>query len=97
MSKAVCNMNNSNCMLRRCNQCPGKEALVDFIQNLPQMVGKKEIRYKKWVSTDRCMLQEKVAPVDEFVDSLSASILMLLRHFIAKSQGKAFKETKDQL
>jgi len=61
-------MNNPDYMLRRCNQCPGKEALVDFIQNLPQMsrgkgrnmVQKMGTRngYKKWVSRSKRWLHQ---------------------------------------
>ena len=98
ISKAVCSVDSANCMLRKCSQCPGKEAVLEFVGSLPELEGKEEIRYKKWVSVDRCTLEDVVEPVEQFIESFSSAIIQLLRHhFVAKSQGKAFKEKKEML
>ena len=97
-AKAVCSLDNADCMLRNYTQCPGKEAVIEFVQNMPELEGKEEVRYKKWVSIDRCTLQELIEPDEEFVESFSSSVIQLLRHhYVSKSQGHAFKTAKDQL
>ena len=98
MGKAVCSLENEKCMMRRCDDCPGEDAVKQFIESLPELEGKEEIRHKKWVTVDRCTLQDVVAPTEEFIESFSSSIIKLLRHhFVAKSQGRAFKEAKARL
>ena len=98
MGKAVCSRENEKCMMRRCDVCPGEDAVKQFIENLPELEGREEIRHKKWVTVDRCTLQDVVAPTEEFIESFSSSIMQLLRHhFVAKSQGHAFKEAKARL
>ena len=44
MEKAVSDINNRSCMMRECKDCPGQQAVIDFIQNLPAMEDKDEIR-----------------------------------------------------
>ena len=98
MAKAVCSLDNADCMLRKCTQCPGKEAVIEFVKSMPALEDKEEIRFKKWVSVDRCTLQEVIEPVEEFVESFSSSVIQLLRHhYVSKSQGHAFKMAKEQL
>ena len=98
MGKAVCDINNEACMMRKYNQCPAEQGVIDFIKNLPSMEDKDELRYKKWVSVDRCMLQDTVEPVDQFLGTFSLAVVQLLRHhFGAKKQGHAFKRSKETL
>ena len=98
MGKAVCDINNEACMMRKCNQCSAEQGVIDFIKNLPSMEDKDELRYKKWVSVDRCMLQDTVEPVDQFLGTFSLAVVQLLRHhFGAKKQGHAFKRSKETL
>ena len=98
MGKAVCSLESEKCMMRRCNNCPGEGAVKQFIESLPELEGKEEIRHKKWVTVDRCTLQDVVAPIEEFISSFSSSIIKLLRHhFVAKSQGRSFKMAKERL
>ena len=33
MDKIVCDRESRNCMMHRCENCPGKEALSDFLHN----------------------------------------------------------------
>ena len=53
------------------------------------------IKYKQWVSTDRCNLVEKVELFDQFIDSLCKNAVKLTRHhYIAKKQNEFLKDLK---
>ena len=98
MEKAVCDISNEACMLRKCKECPGEQGVTNYVESLPSMQDKDELRYKKWVSVDRCMLQDIVEPVDEFLVTFSSAIVKLLRHhYISQKQGEAFKRCKETL
>ena len=98
MKKAVCDINSDVCMMRTCKECPGEQGVVEFVQALPSMEDKDELRYKKWVSVDRCTLQEVVESADDFLASFSSAIVKLLRHhFVAQKQSEAFKLAKENL
>ena len=98
MEEAVCDINNRSCMMRDCQDCPGQQAVINFIKDLPAMEDKDEIRYKQWVSTDRCTLQDIVQSTDDFLESFSAAIIKLLRHHqISREQADAFKRAKECL
>ena len=98
MEKAVCDVNNDKCMLRDCQTCPGKEGVIRFIQSLPTMEEKDELRYKKWVSVDRCTLQEVVESQEEYLESFSMAVVKLLRHHhISHKQSQSFKKAKEAL
>ena len=98
MSSAVCNLDNYECMMNVCHECPGREGVVNFLQSLPAMGEKEEIRYKKWVTVDRCTLQDVNENVEEFIESFSDAIMKLLRHhYVAIKQTKAFSKKKNNL
>ena len=92
-------MEEKNCMMRNCKSCPGSDGLKNYFDDLGEMeMQLEEIRYKQWVSTDRCTLLEKTEPVDEFVTSLSEKIITLSRHhYIAQAQSTFLKELKASL
>ena len=98
MGKAVCDMMNDSCMRRECQTCPGKDGVMDFLKALPSMEDRDEFRYKRWVTVDRCTLQEVVESEDEFVDTLSTAVIKLLRHhYVSQKQSRAFKVAKESL
>ena len=98
MSKAVCDINSENCMMRKCKNCPGESGVSDFVEALPAMEGKEEIRYSKWVSVDRCSLEEVVESVEDFLKSFSKAIVLLTRHhYVSKKQSEAYRVAKESL
>ena len=99
IEKSVCSTDGRDCMMRYCSLCPGKNGLVTYYDSLEQMEEQpEEIRYKQWISTDRCTLIEKTEPTDEFLASLTDKVLTLSRHhFIAKSQSSFLKDLKETL
>ena len=57
-----------------------------------------EIRYKLWVTTDSCTLQEMIANQDDCITRLSSAIVKLTRHhFEAKAQSAYFKQLKESV
>jgi len=66
MSKLVCDIESSDCMLRRCDACPGKEALSDFLQETFNEIEIDEIVLKQWVQTDRAVMQTRKLGIEEY-------------------------------
>ena len=94
MDKIVCDVKNSECMLRRCNNCSGSQNLRNHINSyltpVPLIV-----KFQQWESTDRNMLIEKELSVECFVDNLIEKIEALTtHHFISKQQSKYCRELK---
>ena len=59
MSKLVCSTSNKLCMVHRCSECPGKNALIEHLKNeLPVYEHEyeyfdDELTFQQWQSTDR--------------------------------------------
>ena len=54
------------------------------------------IKYKQWVSTDRCNLIENIEHFDQFIDSLCKKIVALTcHHFTEKKQSEFLKYLKE--
>jgi hypothetical protein len=97
MGKIVCDVKNSECMLRRCNNCSGNQNLRNHINSyltpVPLIV-----KFQQWESTDRNMLMGKELSVECFVDNLIEKIEALTtHHFISKQQSKYCRELKMNL
>lgn len=93
----VCDSQNSDCMLNNCQDCPGKEFLLELLrtetEDLPD-----EITFMQWVSTDRAELITRVMPLDDFFEDLVDKLLSLKKHhFILKAQSKYLSELKENL
>lgn len=93
----VCDSQNSDCMLNNCQDCPGKEFLLELLrtetEDLPD-----EITFMQWVSTDRAELITRVMPLDDFFEDLVDKLLSLKKHhFISKAQSKYLSELKENL
>ena len=57
-----------------------------------------QLCYSKWVTVDRCTLEEVVQPVEDFLVSFSSAIVLLTRHhFVSKKQGEAYRPAKESL
>lgn len=51
----VCDIDNKNCMLHKCSECPGPETLQDVLMNEIDNLSD-EISCQQWVQTDRVEL-----------------------------------------
>ena len=96
---AVCDTENMECMIHRCESCPTYSALQSYLETkLEDYEINEDISFTQWDSTDRTTLQTHVAPVDEFVEKLVYSIDNLSTHsFVAQSQSQFLKSRKEAM
>ena len=88
--KTACLVENKECMLAQCDNCPGKEPLTTYFY---EIFGKYEddfkVHYKQWQTTDCATLLSLTADVPTFVELLVSCFENLQAHsFIAKSQSQ---------
>ena len=94
---SVCDINNRNYMLQICKSCPKDQGVKDFLMSFESVMDREydNIKYKQWVSTDRCNLVEKVKLLDQFIDFLCKNAVKLTHHhYIAKKQSEFLKDLK---
>ena len=85
--------NNRECIIHRCNNCPGTGPLKTFLQEkLINNNGEledgseskdreeNEIQFSQWVSVDRTDLNKQCLPVNEFIDLLIEKADKLIPH-----------------
>ena len=96
MEKIVCDTLSNECMVHRCEQCPGTEALRNYLdQELEEIDADEEFHSNQWQSTDRSQLITQTVTVDEYKDQVIESIDKLTAHSdIVKCEAKFFKDLK---
>lgn len=93
----VCDVESKTCMLGKCSECPGPEALLDVLRNESDMLPD-EIAFKQWVHTDRAELITQLLPSEDFLNLLVEKIeLLKSHHYVSKTQAQHFKDTKENL
>ena len=98
MSKLVCDLSNKDCMLHRCEKCPGLENLEMFLLAKFEESGASQVTFQQWDSTDRCSVITRMESIDTFIDIVLKSINNLTKHsFVAKSQSNDLKAKKSSL
>ena len=98
MAKAVCEFGREECMMRECKQCPGKNGVIKFLQELPALEEKSVIKYKQWVTVDRCNLEDQTETVEDFINNLAAAIIKLLcHHYVSQKQSSFCNKCKESL
>jgi len=93
----VCNVENSECMLRHCDNCPSDDALIEYLTaKLSEDYDlEEEIIISQWVNTDRTGMVKQSISVEGFISLLSKSVENLIPHsYITKSQSKTLKKTE---
>ena len=96
----VCDPSNKICMVHRCENCPGKGALIEklsehFRDNCPQ---DDMIYYQQWTSTDNTRIDNSSMAVDDFIDLVASKIDSFTSHsYISKCQAKYLKDRKEAL
>ncbi|KAK2721504.1 hypothetical protein QYM36_003703 [Artemia franciscana] len=94
----VCNVENSECMLRHCDNCPSDDALIEYLTaKLSEDYDlEEEIIISQWVNTDRTEMVKQSISVEGFISLLSKSVENLFPHsYITKSQSKTFQKLKE--
>ena len=99
MKSVVSDNTNEECMLHRCKTCPSETGIESFVRELsPCTDPLDEVKFKQWVSVDRCSLITKTLAFDDYVSFLAKYLLALSRHhYIAKCQATFFKDLKTHL
>ena len=94
MEKIVCDTTNLECMVHRCDNCPGYTALEAYVRDkFTELEIDDEIRYSQWESVDRTILKTHTSDVDDFIELLVYSVDNLTTHsFFAKSQAQYLKK-----
>ena len=98
LEKLVCSTDNKECMLGRCEKCPNKQELMDYLFNLFGDFDDHMIYYVQWVHTDKATHSKMVADTPTFIENLVLSLENLRPHsFISRIQSKYLNELKENL
>ena len=95
----VCDINSKECMIHRCNNCPGTTPLKIYLETLlKEERNKEEMSFKQWTTTDRAELINRIELVDDFIELLIKKIDHLTTHsYISKAQAKYLNNLKENL
>ena len=100
LEMCVCDVTRKDCMLNKCEDCPGFENVVDFLRNeiCKKWSADDTISFKQWEKVDHSELMDDELPVDEFLEVIVEKLKKLLsRHFIYKRQQNFLKNKKETL
>lgn len=98
MKVLVCDTSNLECMVHRCEKCPGKVALTDLLWEQLSTADEDNISFQQWQSTDRSTLVAHTSSVQDYISYVVQAIDQLTAHsFIAKCQSTYLKECKEHL
>ena len=99
--QTVCDIENHDCMLHRCQKCPGKELLAEFLDGVfkdHDLDGEDVLVFKQWVHTDRTSLVTIQETVNGYIDKLCMAVHDLApHHYIAKSQASYLRHLKETI
>ena len=86
-------------MLGRCDKCPDKEELSDYLYNFFGDYDEDfQIIYTQWDTTDRAALSTRMADVPSFIEMLITSLEELKPHsFISREQASYLNKLKENL
>jgi hypothetical protein len=93
----VCDINNYNCMMSLCKECPGKETALEMLKESEEEMPD-NVTFKQWVTTDRAEMLTLVMPQEEYFETLIEKLENLKsHHYVSKIQSKFLKEQKEIL
>ena len=71
VNKVVCDPSNRKCMMHRCTNCPGTNALGKLLEEqLSDIDPDFQLDYSQWETTDRASLVSLTAACEEYKDTL---------------------------
>ena len=82
ISKIVCDISSRDCM-HRCEQCPEKEGLKSFLEELVEIdtneavIPNEPITFKQWVTTDRLTLVTQEEPLSDLLINFARKLIIL--------------------
>ena len=82
INKIVCDSANRECMMHRCENCPGQEAQRNFLnEELNEFDEDKVFHYMQWETTDRATLQTIAITCSEYIEKVTEDINTLTKHY----------------
>ena len=99
ISALVCDVENRDCVIHRCQYCPGSACLRNtLIEKLSEIDENETLLVEQWTSTDRADLKTMVYRKDDLIEDTIAAMNKLAAHsYIAKSQANYLKHRKAKL
>ena len=100
MQLTSCDQNNADCMLQRCDDCPGEFPWREYLSQvvLNESDESSHISFKEWTTTDREEMLNKILLLEKFIDLLIQRIEKLTPHlFIARGQANYLNQPKQDL
>ena len=88
----VCDINNKDCMLQQCENCPRDDLVTNFLEGKLEDISE-EITFAPWVTTNRTEMitGNQTLPVNEYLKLPMTKLMKLLSNsFIAKQQSNFF-------
>lgn len=100
IAAAVCDSDDIDCMLHRCDKCPGIPGITEALEDFDIFWDRREIRYKLWDTKQdtRASLITMYEGTETFKENLIKGIWNLTsHHFIAQTQKNYLHASKDEL
>jgi len=99
--QTVCSTDSRDCMLHRCEQCPGREKLKQYLESTfssDETDLDDNISYKQWTHDGQLKLQTVSCSVAEYIETLCDSAdTATSHHFTCKAQSKFLRQLKENL
>ena len=101
MEKLVCDVSERNCMLHRCEKCPGSDSLREHLQSVfleRSIEEDDEPTFKQWTHTDGTRLITRQELACDLLEEIILQINAITSHsFIAKAQAAYLSQQKESL
>ena len=95
MKVCVCSIKSEKCKMGHCKDCPGREGLIEHMNNCEELSALENVSYLQWVNTDRANLVTIIESNTDFIDNFSSQVVMLTRHSLTtKAQNMYMKKLK---
>ena len=69
MKVCVCSIESEKCIMGHCKDCPGREGLIEHMNNCEELSALEDVSYLQWVSTDRAKLVTIIESKTDFIES----------------------------
>ena len=99
ISKIVCDSIRKECMMHRCESCPGTASLKQFLdEHLSDVDSETEFHCNQWDTTDRALFTTVTTTCKEHIDVLIDAINKLTKHsYLGKCQAQYLNDRKQSL
>ena len=99
MKLLVCSIENRECMIKRCPDCPKtSDALLNHLNMRLSDFEDDYIQFSQWTTTDRSILVQQQETVSEYIRLVVDQMNKLTAHsYIAKAQSQYLKKRKEEL